>query len=45
MEDDENFTLTFNTSSLPEDIFVGDGNETTVTIANDDCKLYIYKEF
>ena len=39
VEDDESFILTINSSSLPIDIFIGNGNETTVTIANDDCKL------
>ena len=39
VEDDENFTLIINSSSLPLDIFLGDGNVATVTIANDDCKL------
>ena len=39
VEDDENFTLIINSLSLPMDIFLGDSNETTVTIANDDCKF------
>ena len=39
VEDDENFTLTFNSSTIPEDIFIGDDSEITVTIANDDCKF------
>ena len=39
VEDDENFTLTINSSSLPTNIVIGNVNEITVTIANDDCKL------
>ena len=39
VEGDESFILTIDSSSLPIDIFIGDDNETTVTIANDDCKL------
>ena len=42
VEGDENFTLTIDPSSLPNDIFIDNYNETTVTIANDDCKFTIY---
>ena len=41
MEVDESFTLAIDPSSLLTEISIGDGNETTVTIANDDCKLII----
>ena len=39
VESSEKFTLTFNQSSFPDGIFTGDVNQTTVTIANDDCKF------
>ena len=42
MEDDENFTLTIDESSLPiNTIFIGDVTTVTITIANDDCKSTI----
>ena len=40
-EDDENFMLTINASSLPMGAFIGVGNQyqATVTILDDDSKL------
>jgi len=39
LEGNENFTLTINLSSLPDNIFIGDNNQATVIIADDDRKL------
>ena len=41
-EDDESFTLSINSSSLPSSIIIGDHNQTTVTIRNDDGKFNGY---
>ena len=38
LEDDENFTLTIN-SSLPTGVMVGNPGQATVTIVDNDCKL------
>ena len=38
VEGDENFTLTINSSSLPDNVTRGTTGEATVTIVNDDCK-------
>ena len=38
-EDNENFTLTIN-SSLPTGVMVGNPNQATVTIVDNDCKLW-----
>ena len=37
-EENENFTLTIN-SSLPTGVMVGNPGQATVTIVNNDCKL------
>jgi len=39
-EGDENFTVTIDSSSLPDGVTRGDPGSTTVTIVNDDCKSY-----
>ena len=39
-ETDETFTLTINSSSLPSDVIVNDQDKATVTIVDDDGKLY-----
>ena len=44
LEDDENFTVTINSSSLPSGVTVGDPGEATVTIKDNDGK-YIIKIF
>ena len=41
-EDNETFTLSINSSSLPSSIILGDHNQTTVTIRNDDGKFNRY---
>ena len=41
LERKENFSLTINSSSLPNNINLGDPFQTTVTIVDDDGK-YIY---
>ena len=38
-EDDKNFTLSIEQSSLPSNISIGDPSRATVTIKDDDCKL------
>ena len=38
LEDNENFTLTIN-SSLPTGVMVGNPGQATVTIVDNDCKL------
>ena len=38
-EDDENFTLSIEQSSLPSNINIRDPSQATVTIKDDDCKL------
>ena len=38
-ENNENFTLSINSSSLPTGVMVGDPGEATVTIVDDDGKL------
>ena len=38
LEEIENFTLTINSSSLPTNVTVGDPNEATVTIVDNDRK-------
>ena len=38
LEEDENFMLTFDPSSLPDGITRGTPGEATVTIVDDDCK-------
>jgi len=37
-EADENFTLTIDSSSLPSNVLVGDHDQATVIIVNDDGK-------
>ena len=37
-EHDEIFALTINVSSLPSDVYIGDHNETIVTIMDNDGK-------
>ena len=41
VEGNENFNLTINSSSLPSSVTVGDPDEATVTIVDDDCELGI----
>ena len=41
-EDNETFTLSINSSSLPSSIIIGDDSQTTVTIRNDDGKFSGY---
>jgi len=38
LEDNENFMLTIDQSSLPTNVNRGDPGGATVTIVNDDCK-------
>lgn len=38
VETSENFTVIVNASLLPSGIYIGDGIQTTIIIANDDCK-------
>ena len=38
-ENNENFTLTINSSSLPSNVNVGDVSEAAVTIIDDDRKI------
>ena len=38
LEDNENFYLTINSSSLPNDITAGNPFQVEVTIIDDDCK-------
>ena len=40
-EDNETFTLIINTSSLPSHVIVGSPGQATVTIVDDDCKLFL----
>ena len=37
----ENFTLFIDPSSLPSNVTMGDYNQTTITILDNDCKFYI----
>ena len=37
-EHNETFTLTINVSSLPSDVYIGNRNETIVTIVDNDSK-------
>ena len=39
LEENENFILTINQSSLPTGVTVGDPSQTTVTIVDNDRKL------
>ena len=39
LEDNENFVLTIDPSSLPTNVTIGDPGQATVTIVDDDCKL------
>ena len=39
LEGNENFMLTINSSLLPDDVLLGDPNQATVTIMDDDHKL------
>ena len=41
VEDDEYFTVTLDSSSLPNGVTVGDIDQATMTILNDDSKLII----
>ena len=45
VEGDENFALTIDRSSLPNDIFIDDNYGATVTIADDDCMFIILFHF
>ena len=38
LEYDENFTLNINSSSMPNNVYVGDPHNAIVTILSDDCK-------
>ena len=40
LEESENFYLTINSSSLPNDITTGNPFQATVVIMDDDCKLF-----
>ena len=42
LEDNENFTLTINSSLLPSNITVGNPGEATVTIVDDGRHVYYY---
>lgn len=44
LEGNENFTLIINSSSPPDNIFIGDDDRVTVIIADDDCKLQIQQK-
>ena len=39
LESNEDFNLTIDASSLPNDVTTGSPQQATVTIAEDDCKL------
>ena len=39
----QNFTLTITSDDLNNNVIIGETNQTTVTIIEDDCKLYILK--
>ena len=39
VEVNENFTLSIDQSSLPNNVAIGNHSQTTVTILDDDCKL------
>lgn len=45
VEANEKFMIVIDQSSLPNGISVGDRNETTVTIIDDDCKCQTPMEF
>ena len=42
LEDNETFTLSINSPSLPSRVTIGDDGQTTVTIRNDDGKFSGY---
>ena len=42
LEGNENFTLTINSSSLPSNVTVGDPGEATVTLVDNDCKIFLF---
>ena len=37
-----NFTLTITSDDLNNDVIIGETDQTTVTIIDDECKLYVY---
>ena len=39
----QNFTLTITSGGLNNNVIIGETNQTTVTIIENDCKLYILK--
>ena len=41
LEEDENFILSIDPSSLPCSVTIGNYNQATVTILEDECKLII----
>ena len=41
IEDDENFTVTINSSSTPDGV---SGGQVTVTIVDDDRKWFVYQD-
>ena len=42
LEGNENFMLTINSSSLPSNVTVGDPGEATVTIVDNDRKIFLF---
>ena len=42
LEYNENFTLTFNSCSLPDGVYPGYPKEATVIIVDNDCKIMWY---
>ena len=44
IERDENFTLSFDLSSLPSGIATGISNQTLVIINDNDCKFFVYRK-
>ena len=41
LENNESFILTINSSSLPDGVTHGNPDKATVTIVNDDCKIFL----
>ena len=39
-----NFTLTITSDELNNNVVVGETDQTTVTIIDDECKLYMYTD-
>ena len=42
LEENENFMLTINATSVPSGVIRGNPGESTVTIVDNDCKIFLF---